>query len=153
MAIRMRASWLLLAATGLMLLTVACGNKQNDSAKDQVAPYSGSPTALAARPNNASQTTVQINNGKLSEDGVEFQQNESGALIIDNRDGTAYVLKVGTLIAGAQIPAKQVTNVEFSSTNADQFEAQLLPADGSGDALDTMRVTIASAGNTQPTNP
>ena len=135
----------------LLIVGVACGDDDDDDVADDISgdsASSASPTAVAGVDEDVQEVEVTIEDGEFSEDEVEFQMESPSVLQVTNNDDVRYVLTIGDLVAeGWPIAPNQATAVEFTAPVDDEYEAQLTTDEG-GDPLDTMRVVVVAAGNT-----
>lgn len=139
----------------LLLLGAACGDDTSDDIAEDIAGQSASsasPTALAGVEEDVEQVAITIDDGELSDDQIEFQEESPAIIQVTNNDDVSYIMTIGVLVAeGVSIVPGQVTAIEFTTATADEYEAQLLSEDG-GEPLDTMTVIIEAPGsvNVQP---
>jgi hypothetical protein len=138
----------LVLAAIIALLLVGC-NEDDETTSQEDEPFTGSPTALAARPADAEQANLIIEGGQFDTDGVELQEDESTIFLISNEDNVDYVFRIEELVADTPIPAGEQTTIEFTQPNEGTFEAQLT-AEGGGDPLDTLVIEVAPPEGSAP---
>jgi hypothetical protein len=125
----------------MLMLGAACGDDDDDDVADDIqsdSASSASPTAGGGVDADVQEVEITIEGGEFSSDEVEFQ--------VTNNDGERYLLTIGDLVAEEwPIAPNQATTVEFTTPNAAEYEAELLP-DGGGEPLDTMTVVVQDPG-------
>lgn len=135
----------------LLVLGAACGDDDDTVVSDNTSANSAasaSPTALAGVEEDVEAVEISVENGELSADEVEFQEDSPASIQVTNNDDARYTLTIDTLAgAGVSIVPGETTAVEFTtSTQEGEYEAQLLAEDG-GEPLDTMTVVVTTPGN------
>jgi hypothetical protein len=118
-------------------------------AVDRVAIPDASPTALDDLPDDIEEATVSIAGGAFGVDEIVLREDEPTVLRVDNRDDLGYFLGIGDLVPAAAIPARRVTEIQFTTPNAGVYEGRLVASD-EATVLDTVRVIVQSAGATAP---
>ncbi len=134
----------------VMVFAAACGDDDDDQAEvaDQAdQPFTASPTAIAGQESDTEELTLVVENGEFDESDIELMEGRPTILLVENRDDEAYRLNIGDLVVNEGIPAGTTTRVEFTTPVVEDYEAELLPAEGD-EALDTMQVRVIGPGNT-----
>lgn len=123
------------------LLIIGCNEDDaNTSVEDE--PFTGSPTALAARSEDTEQVNLIIEEAQFDTDGIDLQEDESTIILVSNQDSVSYIFRIEGLVNDMPVPANQETKIEFTQPNEGTYEAELVPETG-GDAIDTLDVEVA----------
>ncbi len=152
---RRRGAWLnwILLATALLaaviLAVLAYRDDNADVATEREDVPEITPTALAALPEGVEETSLTVEGGAFAVDELVLQEGEPTELHVVNSDAVPYRLRIGDLVTPTTIAADMVTEVKFTTPNANTFEGQLLAAEGD-EVLDTLRVVIRSPGGVAP---
>jgi hypothetical protein len=126
------------------ILVAACGRDDDSPSSQQNELVEGappSPTAGVPAAERAEELTLTIEGGKFDEDSFSAQVDESTVIHVDNKDGTAYRVRFGDVVAMEEIGPSGVTDIAFTAPNAVEGEGELLAAD-SDTTLDTIQFTI-----------
>lgn len=124
---------------------VACGDEEETATTtdEEQAPPAQSPAANNPVPQGVDNVSIQIQDGEMEADDLSFHVEENAVLTIANNDDQAYRFQIAGLMEPQDIPANETVTVEFNSSTADTYTAQLLGEDDS--VLSEVDVEIQSA--------
>jgi hypothetical protein len=131
-----------LALVLCMSLVLAACQDDNDEVADPIeGEVIGSPTAAAGLEEDIEEIALEIEDGGLSEDGIELTQERPTVMTITNHDDVAYVFQIESLVNETPIPAGEMVSIEFTTPVSTEYVAELRP-EGGGDPLDTVEVQV-----------
>jgi hypothetical protein len=125
---------------GVVLTMVGCENEAEVSER-VITDTSASPTALAALPLDIERADLTIDGGEFVEDELKLTRDAATMLITENRDETAYHLRIGELVPDAVIPPRSTTRVDFLPTIPGELQASLI-GEESDEPIDTLVVIV-----------
>jgi hypothetical protein len=142
----------------LVLITTvasACGDDDDEtsgSTSEEVDAVEGAPPSPAEGVQvneRAEEATITIENGKFGSDTLTVQQDEPTVVLFQNKDGQAYRVRFGDVVAMEEIPASAETDVAFNAPNPVETEGELIAADADT-VLDTIQFVVQSPSGTSP---
>ncbi len=145
-------NWMLLGGAllaALILAVVALRGEDAELATGREDVPETTPTALGALPEGVEEATLTVEGGAFAVDELVLQEGEPTELHVVNGDAVPYRLRIGDLLTPTPIDANVVTDIKFTTPNANTYEGQLLPAEGD-EVLDTLRVVIRAPGGVAP---
>ena len=139
---------LLLSLALALAVLAGCGPGEIGTYLEGAPPVS--PTAIAALPDDIEEAELIVANGSFGVEDLFLLEGAPTILHVANSDERDYEFRiVEDLVAPYPIAANAVTDIEFTTPNADVYEGLLLSDDGE-DVLDTVRVIVRSAGGVEP---
>lgn len=108
-----------------------------------------SPTAIAELPKDIEAAALTIEDGGFAAEDLYLLEDTPTVLHLTNRDEQGYRLLLTDLLAETEIPPATTLAIEFTTPNANVYEARLYPLDGE-EAIDTVRVVVRAAGAVEP---
>lgn len=139
---------LLLSLTITLAVLSGCGAGEIGIYRDTAPAVS--PTAIAALPDDIEEAELVVTNGAFGAEDLFLLEGAPTVLHVTNRDARDYRFWiVEDLVGTFPIAANAVTDIEFTTPNADVYEGQLLAAEGD-EPLDTVRVVVRTAGGVEP---
>ena len=147
---------LIVLAAGMLMLAACGGDDDSKSAENRDNFGNVTPENRADVPPRVEEVTIKIANGTIDTETLTFQQDEPSVLHVENADSQAYKIEITpNLVTPTDIAASTMTDVKFTTPNADHYELRLLPASGTGDPLDTLQVIVQAPGavNNTSNNP
>jgi hypothetical protein len=127
-----------------VLAVVACRGDQTSSTPAG-GPFTGSPTAAPALMGSQEEIEISITDGTFDTREIRLVADVATIMHITNNDDQDYVLRIGDLVVGEDIPAGQTTEINFTTPVASEYQAELLDGPG-GEILDTVLVSVDPAG-------
>jgi hypothetical protein len=126
---------------GASLVFVACQDDNDEVANPIEEDVIGSPTAAAGLEEDIEEIAIEIEDGELSEDGIELTQERPTVMTITNHDDAAYVFQIESLVNETPIPSGDTVSIEFTTPVSTEYVGELRP-EGGGDPVDTVEVQI-----------
>lgn len=126
------------------LVLVACQDDNDEVAGEVDGDVIGSPTSAAGLEQDIEQITIEIEDGGMTEDGIELTQDRPTVLTVVNNDNVAYLFQIEQLVNETLIPAGDEVQIEFTTPVSDEYTGELLP-EGGGESLDTVQIQVTDA--------
>ena len=137
----------LIVLTMCIVVFGACRGDESKTVDEDVVPVQVSPGNLNEVPEGVEEVSISISGGAIELESVTLQQNEPTILHIDNQDQAAYSIQiVPNLVTPTTVGASSITDVSFTTPNANRYTLELRVADGTGAPLDTVDVLVQSPG-------